>query len=72
VGGISDLLENEKDALIVESGDAQGMADAILRILKDARLAGQLSMNGRNLAEQSGWKIVKPQWELVFQNCLLR
>lgn len=72
VGGISDLLENEKNALIVESGDAQGMADAILRILQDARLASQLSMNGRNLAEQSGWKIVKPQWELVFQNCLLR
>lgn len=70
VGGIPYLLEHEKDALLVPPGDAQAMADAIRRILKEPGLAGKLSSGARQKAEQFDWTQVLPQWEKLFEEVL--
>jgi glycosyltransferase involved in cell wall biosynthesis len=43
VGGIPDLVEDERNGLLVEPGDTQELADAIVRILTDRPLAERLS-----------------------------
>jgi glycosyltransferase involved in cell wall biosynthesis len=50
VGGIPSLIENEIDGLLVPSGNANLMTEAILRILKDKVLSVKLSKNARKRA----------------------
>jgi glycosyltransferase involved in cell wall biosynthesis len=42
VGGIPDLVEDGKNGLLVEPGDTQALADALVRILTDRELAERL------------------------------
>jgi glycosyltransferase involved in cell wall biosynthesis len=62
-GGLPYLLTNEQDALLVPRGDAEAMANAVARILRDPELAERLSRNGRQLSERSDWSRVLPQWQ---------
>jgi glycosyltransferase involved in cell wall biosynthesis len=43
IGGISDVLVNEYNGLLVEPRDVQGLADAIIRVLSDENLRCTLS-----------------------------
>jgi len=66
VGGIKDLLKDGETGLLVPDNDDEAMVQAIKRLLGDPTLAGQLSINGRRLAERSSWEEVRPQWERMF------
>lgn len=70
VGGIPYLLEDGKNALLVESGDAKGMAEAVIRLVEEPGLAGRLSQNGRRLAETCAWRNVRKQWDDGFGRIL--
>lgn len=50
VGGIPSLIENGVDGLLVPSGNANLMTEAILRIMNDQVLANKLSKNARKRA----------------------
>ncbi|MEZ6120097.1 MAG: glycosyltransferase family 4 protein [Pirellulaceae bacterium] len=67
VGGLSYLLEHERDALLVKPNDANAMATAVDRILSSPILACELSRNGRRKAEQLDWSCVLPQWNSLLQ-----
>ena len=43
VGGIPDLVEDDRNGLLVEPGDTQALADALVRILTDTALVERLS-----------------------------
>jgi len=43
VGGIPDLVEDDRNGLLVEPGDTQALADAIVRVLSDRTLAERLA-----------------------------
>jgi glycosyltransferase involved in cell wall biosynthesis len=66
VGGMPFLLEHEKDGLMVDSDDAQSMADAVRRVLRDPALARQLSSNARAKAESFQMKKIVPSWAALF------
>lgn len=66
VGGIPDLLTHGKTGLLVPDDDDAAMVEAIRQLLDDPGLAGQLSANGRHLAEQSAWERVRPELEDMF------
>jgi glycosyltransferase involved in cell wall biosynthesis len=51
VGGIPDLVEHDRNGLLVEPGDAQALADAIVRILSDRELAERLSAGAHASAD---------------------
>jgi glycosyltransferase involved in cell wall biosynthesis len=63
VGGISHLLEDEHDALLVPPDDPRAMADAVRRILSDPALARRLSANARAKAKTFDWSVVLPRLE---------
>lgn len=66
VGGIPYLIENNVDGILVRTGDADSMAHAIKRLLRESDFAGMISRNARRKAESFGWNSVLPQWERLF------
>ena len=45
VGGVVDIIEDDYNGLLVPPADPKGMADAIIRVLKDKELARRLTEN---------------------------
>lgn len=70
VGGIPDLLTDGETALLVPDDDAEALASAILRLREDPELASRLSVQGRELAEESSWPSVRDKWRVVFEKAL--
>ncbi len=62
VGGVPYLVEDGVEGLLVKPGDADGMAEAVLRLLEEEGLSARLSAMGRRRAERHGWDAVLPQW----------
>lgn len=62
VGGMSYLVRNYEDGILVKSEDYQAMAEACLELLHNPRLVENLSLNGRKRAENLGWEQVEPLW----------
>lgn len=51
VGGVVEIIEDGIDGLLVHPRDHEGLAEAILKVLKDRSLAQTLSFNGRKKVE---------------------
>ena len=66
VGGISHLIDDGKNGLLVPDDDVQGMVIAVKKLLNDPELTQKISVNGRSLAESSSWANVLPLWEDLF------
>lgn len=66
VGGISDLLTDGETGILVPDDDEEAMAAAVVQLLNDPALVRRLSLNGRKLAEQHSWHLVRPKWEKLF------
>jgi glycosyltransferase involved in cell wall biosynthesis len=66
VGGMPYLIENERDGLLVPSGDAEAMAQAVTRLLGESGLAARLGRNARKKAEDYSWAAILPRWEKLF------
>lgn len=62
VGGLTYLVEDGADALLVPPADEEAMTAAVRRILKDPGLAGRLSSAGRAKVERFDWAAVLPEW----------
>lgn len=63
VGGMTYLVRDREDGILVQSEDHRAMADACFELLANRRLAETLSRNGRARAEALTWDRVKPMWE---------
>lgn len=63
VGGVPFLLEDEKDALLVEKGDAQAMYKAIKSLIENPSLSFAIAQNARTKAETFDWEVVKEKWK---------
>jgi glycosyltransferase involved in cell wall biosynthesis len=51
VGGIPDLVDDEKNGLLVEPGNTHALADAIVRVLSERALAERLSAGAHSSAD---------------------
>jgi glycosyltransferase involved in cell wall biosynthesis len=71
VGGISYLIENERDGMLVPPADDASMANAVIRLVEQEGLAARVSRNGRKKAEGYDWNSVLPQWEDLLDNIAL-
>lgn len=62
VGGISHFLTDNEDALLVESDDHEGMANAVRQALTNTELSGRIRENARRKAESLSWDTIRPLW----------
>lgn len=70
VGGLSDLITDGVEGILIPQNDASTMADAVFRLLDDPALTSKLSSNGRLLAERSSSAAIKKEWDDVFVSLL--
>ncbi len=61
-GGLKDLIKNNVDGVLVDTGDENNMANSILALLHDPVQASNISSNGRLKAESFDWEKVKNSW----------
>lgn len=72
VGGISELISNKQNGMLVPDNDIDAMVKAIFTLLSNPKLTKTISQNGRILADQSSWKNVRFQWEDLFSEVISR
>ncbi|MFH1093634.1 MAG: GT4 family glycosyltransferase PelF [Candidatus Omnitrophota bacterium] len=53
VGGVVEIIEHEKEGLLVEPANASAIADAAVRLLKDRKLSDECSRNLRKKVEDN-------------------
>ena len=61
-GGIPDLVEDGRTALLVPVGNHQAMAQAVLRLVADPELKGRLRQQGVQEVARYAWPQVRDQW----------
>jgi len=62
VGGLPYLLEDKKDAFLVEKNDIYAMTQAIIKYLDDKQKVADMSLKARQKVEKFDWKFVKKDW----------
>ncbi len=62
VGGMPFLIEDGKDGILVQPGDAGGFSDAIKTLISNPERANILAQNARKKVESFDWEKVKQLW----------
>ncbi len=70
VGGLPYLLDDGRNALLTPPDDAEAMAAAVCRVLREPGLAADLSRRARKTVEAYDWSVVLPQWERLLTTVL--
>ena len=65
VGGMSQLIEDGKDGILVPEHDEDAMVEAIEKLIQDQELALQIARAARKKVEAFDWEIVKEEWMKV-------
>ncbi|MEM4267136.1 MAG: glycosyltransferase family 4 protein [Candidatus Nanoarchaeia archaeon] len=69
-GGIPDIV-NEKTGILVKPGDYQGIAEAVIKLLHERKLAEQLVRNGQeNIKRNFDEKIVNKKFTELIKNAI--
>ena len=65
VGGIPYLLENKKNALLVDDNDVYEMANKIKFLMHNEEQSKLISRNGYVTAKNFSWEKIGPKWEKI-------
>jgi phosphatidylinositol alpha-1,6-mannosyltransferase len=66
-GGALDAVEHERSGLLVDAGDPEAVAGAVVRVLADEALARRLGEGGRARAARQAWPEVAARVEDVLE-----
>lgn len=67
VGGIPEIIENERNGLLVEKDDTVSLAAAIIRIFEDPSLRNKLISEGRKTAEKYSWSRMADEVDILYK-----
>tara|TARA_R110002050_G_scaffold74772_4_gene160170 strand:+ start:75757 stop:76767 length:1011 start_codon:yes stop_codon:yes gene_type:complete len=67
VGGLSFLIENKKEGLLVEPNDINAFVNALKKVLSNTEETNTMVLNARKKVACLDWKVVKKQWFSVLQ-----
>jgi glycosyltransferase involved in cell wall biosynthesis len=71
VGGINETVQNGETGLLVERGNIDGLAYALLKLLRDKGLRDKLGVNGRSfVTENFTWDICAQKMLKVYREVL--
>lgn len=68
IGGITDIIEDDKNGLLVVPKDIQQLSQAINRLLENRKLTDRLRINARVKIEQIfDWRVIARQFEGIYE-----
>jgi phenylacetate-CoA ligase len=65
--GMNYLVEHERTGLLSDVGDAEALAQNVIRLLRDSKLAAQLASNAHEQLSRYCWRAVRELWLDVYQ-----
>lgn len=65
VGGMSFLIDNGHDGILVNPNDVDGFLKSIKRLVLHPQEANNMAQRARTKAEQFDWKIIKKKWHFI-------
>jgi glycosyltransferase involved in cell wall biosynthesis len=68
--GIRYLVEHERTGLLSEVGDAQALAENVVRLLRNPDLATHIVSNAHEESRRYSWPVVREQWLKVYQTLM--
>lgn len=69
--GIANVIKKNNCGIVVKPKDSQALADAILRLLNNPKLAKQMGENGRKLVESKyNWVSINSKIESIYEDIL--
>ena len=71
VGGVPYLVDEGRNALLVDARRPDAMAEAVLRVLESPTLASSLAEAGRAAAERCAWPYVREAWFDIYAALVL-
>jgi glycosyltransferase involved in cell wall biosynthesis len=69
-GIAQELIQNGKNGLLINPGDAEDLSEKILTILNDNQLSSLMSRESRNTAKAFDWGKIADQILLIYNQCL--
>ena len=70
LGGIPDVIQNGKNGIIVEPGNVEALANALLKLLEDDELQVKMSLEGKSMSEDYSWTKIAEETEKIYENLL--
>lgn len=68
--GPKDIIQPEKNGLLVKIGDIQGLAEAMMKVMSDETLRKRLSEEAKKVTETYSEEKVMKQWIDLFENLI--
>jgi L-malate glycosyltransferase len=67
-GGVPEIVENDRNGLLVDAENISELAQAIIRLIKNPGLAQKFGANGRKLVEEKyGWENITQKYIEIYQ-----
>jgi glycosyltransferase involved in cell wall biosynthesis len=66
--GMRFLVEHERTGLLSDPGDVRGLAQNVIRVLRDPELASRLACNALEESRRYRWTAVREQWLDVYRS----
>jgi glycosyltransferase involved in cell wall biosynthesis len=71
VGGMQEVVEEGKTGFLVDEGDAESLANAVIRLLEDEQLRREMGKAGRErVIALFAWEQVSNQLTTLYQDLL--
>ena len=71
IGGVNQAVQNNETGLLVEKGNIDALADALLKLLTDKTSREKMGSNGRKfVSENYTWDICAQKMLKVYQEAL--
>ncbi len=68
-GGIPDAIESDKDGLLVNAGDVEALAQALIKLIQDRELNAQLAKSGKTKFENNfSQQAILPQLQSIYDS----
>ena len=70
IGGIPEIIKDGENGLLVEPRDEKGLAEAVIKLLKDPELADKFRQRGRETFNNFSQDTMAPRVEVIYEQVL--
>jgi glycosyltransferase involved in cell wall biosynthesis len=72
IGGLPDIIRDDKDGILVEPGDVEGLRAALVRVITDAALRSRLRAAAKRRAAKFAADLIVPAVEDAYEDVLAK
>ncbi len=70
IGGVSDIVRNGVNGILVQPGSSEDLAQALLELINNEKLCKQMGQNGLSMVQDYKWDIIAANTEQLYREVL--